>query len=182
MSAAPRHSVLFCLSNVHRMTGSQRSLLAFLTGCESSRLRALVVVPCEGPATTAFREAGLRVLIMPPPPQLQRHGGALLRAGFVERITTGLRDVLPYSLRMARIIKDECIDIAHFNEPRALLMAGLSARLAGVPSVWHVRGDLSGLGSVYLHACGWLPNRIILVADGIRQCIPAVHRSKCVTV
>lgn len=174
--------VFYYLSNVHRLTGAQRSLHAFLTACDARELSPVVVVPGEGPTTALFRESGLRVLVEPPAEALMAYGGRLLRAGLAERLFTGLRAVVPYSLRMARLLEDEEIEACHYNDSRALLMCGGAHRLAGIPAVWHVRGDVRGLGDAYLHACGLLADRIVLVADSIRDSVPARYRSRCVTV
>jgi glycosyltransferase involved in cell wall biosynthesis len=67
------------------------------------------------------------------------------------------------------------------NEPRAALLAVPAARLAGVPVVAHLRGEmpLRRLGR-FLYEAG--ADRIITVSDGVRDTLSAGGRRKAVTV
>ena len=82
MSRAPLR-VVHVVGYYADLTGSQRSLLAFLRAADPAALRALVVFPGEGRCVAAYREAGVRVQVMPAPPRLDRFGGAITRAGVV---------------------------------------------------------------------------------------------------
>lgn len=181
MSRSPPLRVLYFVSNYHRLTGSQRSLFLLVSNLDRGLVEPLVVFPGEGACTRHYRDAGLRVLVEEPPPALDQFGGGLLRAGLLERIKLATTAVAPYSRRIGRLMKSERIQIAHFNNSRSTLMAGLGALGAGIPRIWHLRSDERSLGS-YRTFCAAIANRIISVADGIRSSIPAPFLHKCRTV
>lgn len=174
--------VLYFVANFHRYTGSQRSLHLLLGGLDRSRVETLVVFPGEGPCTAHYRESGVPVRVIEAPEVLNRFGGEHLRAGPLARAWTALTAAVPYGWRLGRLIREERIDLVHFNDARGLLMAGAGAAAARVPVVWHVRGDVRALGPVYLAVCGLFADRIVLVADGIRGSLPARLARRCVTV
>lgn len=171
--------VLYYVANYHRFAGAQRSLALLLAHVGEWGIEPLVVTAGEGVCTARLRELGLDVRVMAPPNALRGFGGALQRAGLVRRTALFAGAVLPYSLGLAALMREEGVRVAHFNDSRALLLGGPAAHLAGVPTVWHVRGDVSALGRAYTLPCGWMADRIILVADGVRTGVPRRFREKC---
>ena len=47
-----------------------------------------------------------------------------------------------YNLRLARLFRQRRVDVLYCNSIRAVLLAGLGARLAGVPVLWYIKGRL----------------------------------------
>jgi glycosyltransferase involved in cell wall biosynthesis len=172
--------VVYFVSNYHRFTGSQRSLFVLL-GDLRHRLDAHVVFPGEGKCSEAYRRAGLSVEILQAPPDLDAFGGGLLRASAAAKAWLFARRVLPYGAAFGRLLLRRRADVAHFNNTRAVLLAGVGAKLARIPSVWHVRGDERSLGAMTV-AAGLLADRVIAVADAVHSTVPAPLRHRCRTV
>lgn len=173
--------VLYFVSNYHRLTGSQRSLFLLVKNLDRAKVEPIVVFPGEGACTSYYRESGLDVRVMPPPAVLDQFGGGLLRIGMLERARLAATAVAPYTMRLGQLMRRERVQVAHFNNSRSTLMGGPGALVSGIPRIWHVRSDESSLGS-YRTFCAVIANRIICVADGVRESVPAPFRSKCRTV
>lgn len=174
--------VVYFVANYASLTGSQRSLLAFLRSVDPGALRASVVFPGEGRCVDAYREAGVRVEVLPAPPRLDRFGGAIPRAGLAEQAAMVAVDLTPYAARFARLLARETADVAHFNDLRALLLAGPGALLRPTPRVWHLRGDARGVGRRHQLAGAALAHRIVCVADAVRETLPSWARKRARTV
>ena len=65
----------------------------------------------------------------------------MLRTGVVGRIKAAL-DLLRYNVALARFLRDRQVDVVYANCVRAQMSIGLAARLAGVPSLLYVKGEL----------------------------------------
>ncbi|HZD79840.1 MAG TPA: glycosyltransferase, partial [Actinomycetota bacterium] len=73
---------------------------------------------------------------------------------------------------LARIIRREGVALVHANEILDVY-AGLAARLAGVPCVWHVRADISSwpapLRRTLPRVAAGLASRVVVVSGSVRQ-------------
>ena len=117
---------------------TQRLILERL---DLKRFTPMVVAPVEGVALAEFRKMGVECVIMPPPGTLDRYGGAALRAGILGRLKAAI-DLLHYNISLSRFLRERGIDVVYANCVRAEMSIGLAARLAGVPSLLYVRGEL----------------------------------------
>lgn len=174
--------VLYYVANSHRFFGAQQSLFLLLRGMNRSLVEPLLVFPREGYGTARFRQLGMEAILVEPPASLRDYGRRLQRIGPVEQASLLLKDVLPYSLRLANVMHRRGIQLAHFNGIRALLTGAIAAKISRIPVVCHLRGDLFGWSSVYVHAMGLLSDSIILVSDHLRASLPPRYRTKCTTV
>lgn len=174
--------VLFFVETPHRFAGAQKALLTMLKPIGSYGIEPLVVFPGEGIAVDAFREAGLRVVVEPAPASLMVFERGLLRLSMVRKLEVGLRDVVPYSVRIARLARRERIDVVHFNQLRGLLLAGLALRALGLPIVLHVHGMPNFGSPASMRIGAALASRIVLCADAIRPALDPVFRAKTTTV
>src|SRR5262249_2818533 len=129
-----------------------------------------------------FRKLDVQVVIEPAPAAVQGFGGGLLRASLPRRAAVAAGAVAPYSWRLSRLLRRGRVEILPCHDARGLPRAGPPAPLARVPALWPVRGALTGLGRLYLHACGLLARRILFVADAVVPTVPARYRDKFVTV
>lgn len=163
------------------LTGSQRSLLAFLRAVDPGVLHPTVVFPGAGRCVEAYRDSGVRVEVLPAPRRLDRFGGAIPRAGIAEQAAMIGLDLAPYAARFARLLARERADVAHFNDLRALLLAGPGAVLRSTPRVWHLRGDGRSVGAPQLAGAA-LAHRIVCVADAVRETLPRWARPRARTV
>lgn len=165
----------------HRMAGAQRSLLAALRHVADLGLDPTVVFPGEGLFADACREAGLRVRVLPAPPSFHSFGRALTRIGVASQVGVMATELVPYAVRLARLIDAERADVVHYNTARGVIMAGLGARLAGRGAVLHLRGA-PAFGRRYWLAAQALSDSFILVARALeRDLLPSARaRSRVV--
>jgi glycosyltransferase involved in cell wall biosynthesis len=102
----------------------------------------VVVTPVEGIALEEFRKMGVECMVISPPGRLDRYGGATLRIGILGRLKAAV-DLLRYNLQLAHILRERQIDVVYANCVRAEMSIGLAARLAGVPSLLYIKGELN---------------------------------------
>jgi len=114
----------------------------FLERMDRKRFAPIVVAPMEGAALDQFRTLGVECVVLPPPGGLGRYGGAVLRENVFGRLKSAF-DLVRYNLQVARWLRERKIDVAYTNCVRAQLSIGLGARLAGVPTLLYIKGELA---------------------------------------
>ncbi|HAM35961.1 MAG TPA: hypothetical protein DEB40_10895 [Elusimicrobia bacterium] len=107
-----------------------------------ARFLPIVLAPREGAALDRFRTMGVQCIVIPPPETLNRYGGAALRVGAFEKLKAAA-DLVKYNLRLAKFLHERNIDVVYANCVRAQLSIGLAARLARVPSLLYIKGELA---------------------------------------
>jgi len=173
---------LFFVDIPHHFAGAQRSLLAALERIGEAGVEPLVVFPGEGVAVEAFRQAGLRTEVLPAPPALLTFGRRFVGIGWGARASLFARQILPYARALARLARGSGIDVLHYNSPRAMVEAGIAAKLARRPAVMHVRGS-PGFGGSYWLAAQTLADRMVPVAHAIvRDDVTPIFRRRCTVV
>ncbi|MBA3657565.1 MAG: glycosyltransferase [Gemmatimonadaceae bacterium] len=65
----------------------------------------------------------------------------MLRDSITRRLRSAL-DLFRYNAHLARLMKRENVSAVYCNSIRSLLLAGVGARMAGVPALWYVKGAL----------------------------------------
>ena len=118
--------------------GSYFSLLYLVAGLDQTRFTPLVVFASENSLLPRFRAAGARTLIVPGTERAPASGplGRLLA-----NARNFYRTYLVQPRRLARILRNERIDLVHLNNSIQRNHAWmLAARLAGVPCITHERG------------------------------------------
>lgn len=171
--------VLYFIAYPQRMAGANRSLLDLVGGL-ARRCEVLVAVTGEGPVAEAYRAAGLRVLILSPSGSLNVYGKALAGGGLRKRARLAF-ELLKFTRRLLKLLRDERIDLVHVNNMRAGLLAGPAARLLGVPVVGHVRGELA-VGRLFSGAYELISRKLVTVSEETRKSLGPVGRRKAVTV
>lgn len=174
--------VLFFVSEYDRFHGGQRSLLQLVRNLPAAGVEPIVVFPGEGRCTVAYEAAGVHVEIVPAPTQLNEFGQHLLLMPSWRKSHVFLRYVLPYSFRLAQVMKRLDMHILHCNTTRSLMLAGAAAHLCRYPIVWHLRGQLHAFNRAIQLACQALASRIILVAASLRTEIHPWFWRKCRTI
>jgi glycosyltransferase involved in cell wall biosynthesis len=122
--------------------GSHVSLRGLLDRLDTSRFKVLIV-PEITDGRLALHYGGFRQLADPAPP----------RTSFVAGRQFGLLNWLrtfPAIAKRARFLKSHKVDIVHTNDGRTHASWALAAKLAGVPLVWHHRGDPTARGIRYV--------------------------------
>ncbi len=121
--------------------GNFRTQRLILERLDRTRFTPFMVAPIDGVALDEFRKMGVECLVMSPPGTLDRYGGAVLRAGILGRMKAPI-DLLLYNLMLARFLRKRQIDVVYANCVRAEMSIGMAARLAGVPSLLYIKGEL----------------------------------------
>lgn len=173
--------VVYFVSNYHRFTGSQKSLLLLLRHLPQEAVTSHVVFPGDGKCVEAYRDAGISVEVLPAPPEVDSFGGGLKRTSQAKRAWLFARHVVPYGVRFAAVLRARRAQVAHFNNTRSILLAGVGASLVRVPKIWHVRGDERSMG-LFAKSSAVLADRIVCVADAVQTSVPPAMRGKCRTV
>lgn len=174
--------VLFFVAEFYRLQGAQRSLLALLRDLSAERIEPIVVFPGEGRCTKAYRDAGLNVIVLPAPTELNQTGKVLLNISVAKAGRLFVTRVLSYNMHLARLGRNLNVHAFHYNTPRSILLGGLASLISQRPRLLHVRGQLHVLGKTHRVAAQLLASRMILVAEALRSDIYAPFRRKCTTI
>jgi glycosyltransferase involved in cell wall biosynthesis len=137
----PPIKVLFYEPYPMGLGGNFRTQRLILGRLDRTRFTPFVVAPIDGVALDEFRKMGVECLVMSPPGTLDRYGGAVLRAGILGRMKVAI-DLLLYNLKLTRFLRERQIDVVYANCVRAEMSIGIAARLAGVPSLLYIKGEL----------------------------------------
>lgn len=121
--------------------GNQRTLSYILKFTDQARFKYSVVSPAETEYIRRLRQRGVDCIVAEPPERLLRYGGRSLNEGVGKRLLTAI-GLLWYNMRVARIIRERGIDVVYCNCIRAVLFAGLAARLTRRPILWYIKGEL----------------------------------------
>ncbi|MDQ3688117.1 MAG: glycosyltransferase family 4 protein [Acidobacteriota bacterium] len=130
MPAASRMRILYAHPFAQPVSGPDESLIGLLR-CLRGEIEAFVALPPGSPHCERYGSAGATIIEQPMqrirrttnPFDLARYGGLFL----------------PETSRFVQLIRRHKIELVHTNM-EVVLQSGLAARLARVPSVYHVRG------------------------------------------
>lgn len=122
--------VLYVTPFAQQVSGPDESLLGLLWGLRGM-VEPVVALPPGSPQKQRYEGAGATVVEL----SMQR----IRRAKDVWTLAAYGGLFLPETLHFIRLIRQHRIDLVHTNM-EVVLQSGLAARLAGVPSVYHVRG------------------------------------------
>lgn len=132
--------VCFYQSSPQHLYGGQLDLLRFLENCDRRLIRPHVLVPADGPFTARVRELGIALTLLPLPAELARTGGFLLEGSPRDRARQAAL-LLPWSLRLALVLRRLRAEVLYANNRRAVLTTGAGARLSRTPLFWHIKQD-----------------------------------------
>lgn len=173
-------TVLYVVAYPYRMAGANRSLLALASALPEG-YRAIVMLTDEGPVAEAFRSGGITAVVVHPPGPLSELDRTIVGMSVLGKLRTLLRDAVPYTLELRRVMRWLGPDIVHVNEPRSALLAGLAARLVGAPVVAHLRGEFP-FGVVTRLGVERAATRIVCVSEGARRTLSRRGQRKAITV
>lgn len=172
-------TVLAAVGYHHRLDGAARSFLNLVTRLPDAGWRPICVFLGEGPCVEAFREAGIDVRVLHADRAFDRFNKAWLgRHGTMWRLRALGVGLPQLAVQMVKLMRDEGVSVVHCNESRALFALGLAPRLAGVPTVLHVRGSLRPLPRALRTAAQRVPDRLILVGKALEVEIDPSLRTK----
>jgi glycosyltransferase involved in cell wall biosynthesis len=133
--------------------GGEISFLDLILGLDRRKWVPIVWLPEDGSINNCLKENKIETRVVSLPPLR----GRSLFIGFIKTI-----------LQLKRQFIQEKISLTHINGARAMLYAGLAAKLAKIPAVWHVR---------VLERDGWLDKIRGLLASIIIANSKAVAQS-----
>jgi len=123
----------------------------------------MVLAPVPGIALDEFKKIGIECFIIPPNGQLSSYGGIVLKAGIFDRIRAGF-DILKYNWKLSRFLRSQKIDVVYANCVRAEMSIGLAARLAGVPTLLYIKGELDN--PVIDRLSFFLASKVLFFSEG----------------
>ncbi|MGY1779776.1 glycosyltransferase family 4 protein [Geodermatophilus sp. SYSU D01036] len=178
------HRIMY-VGHTAKPSGGEIALVRLLSAVRG-QVDPLVVLAEDGPLVALLESEGIEVLVLPLSESTREMRKERLRtpaAALAQFLT-----VAGYALRLRRLIRQRQVDVIHTNTLKAGFYGCIAARLAGVPSVWHVRDRLAedylprlGVLAARL-ALAVLPTRIICIsratAETVEQGVLATRRSR----
>ncbi len=155
--------------------GAEVNLLNLCRFLDRDRFRYLVVVPTEGPLTKRLVALGVDYYVLPRARLLSTSFYMLGRKIFNPMaVFYNMLTLLPYILKLRNILRQMQINIVHTNSMMAHLYGGISARLAGVPCIWHMQDivDNKCFGMVLAlmnFLGGVLPTKIVAISQAVAK-------------
>lgn len=137
-----RRKILFFEPYPMGLGGNFLTQRLILERLDRQQFEPIVMTPIDGMALDHFRELDVECIVMPPPGALGRYGGAVLKAGVWGRLKSVL-DLVRYNFQLLGFLRQRKIDVVYSNCVRAQLSIGLAARLAGIPSLLYIKGELA---------------------------------------
>jgi glycosyltransferase involved in cell wall biosynthesis len=142
--------------------GNTRYISTIFKFIDRRQVEPFLISPIEGGFLKEIEAHGGACRVLPAPAALRRYGGAILGAGFAAKLVT-LACLAWYSLRLAICFRREGIEIVQCHSSRAILTAGLAAKIAGCRVIWYVKGLLE---NPLLDRVGFsLANRILFQGE-----------------
>jgi glycosyltransferase involved in cell wall biosynthesis len=143
--------------------GSQRLTHALAREFVDRGHEVTVVLTDEGPFAERLRADSVSVLLVPTPDEWRVYGRALERSGR----GAALLSLPRYWRELGKAFRSLLPDVVHVNDHRGILLAGLAARSARRPVVWHLHAayrsrSITLLGTV-------LARRIVVVSNATRD-------------
>jgi glycosyltransferase involved in cell wall biosynthesis len=109
---------------------------------DRDRFHPIVISPMQGIALEEFRKMGIECVVIAPPESLDRYGGAVLRAGIWSKLKATV-DLMRYNLQLASFLRNRQAGVVYANCVRAMMSIGFAARLARLPLLLYVKGELN---------------------------------------
>lgn len=152
---AEKGKILYTSSSISPQSGAYRQMLSLKEAVEGRGWETCLVLPepPAGPRSFPVAAGGADYLL--PLPEAKAKPNPLEALKFAAANFPAVR-------RLARIIREERVDIVHVNEFYDLY-AGASAWITGRKCVWHVRADFSDHPLIHY----LIPRILLLLADRI---------------
>src|SRR5580765_7356985 len=127
------------IDHAARISGAEIEVLRFVEAADD--VEATVLLAEEGPFEARLTEAGASVEVLPLPERTRGMKRSDVRAG------TGLAlaalDIARYTQRVSRRLRELRPDVVSIISLKAGVYGTLAARLARIPSVWHLHDQIT---------------------------------------
>lgn len=128
------------VDHVARLSGGEIALVRVLPEL-SKYVDVYVLLGEDGPLVGRLAAVGVAAEVVPMAPRLRDVRRESVRAGAVD--PRALASLPAYVLGLRRRFRALGADIVHTNSLKAAFYAGVAARLAGLPVVWHIRDRIA---------------------------------------
>lgn len=152
--------------------GNQRYIRMLFEHARRDGWAPTLVCPGEGRLPDSVREIGGDVRVVPQPARLDRYSGVVLKSGLFSRIAS-LFALIGYNFRILPLLRELSPQAIQCHNIRSLLMIGLAARLARVPTTLYVKAELTN--PLLDRIAFMLARRVFFIADALK---PKRKRSK----
>lgn len=151
--------------------GASRSLLRLLGRLPRERYVPIVLLAADGPLRPLLQDLGVEVLVHPV--------SVITRPVFRSWRLAEFLAKLPLSVLFVwRLIRRRQIHLVHTNTG-VIASAGLAAKLAGVPHVWHIRDwfqEFKAAWGPYSKYIVWASHKVVAVSNAVAQQFPPNDR------
>lgn len=168
MNLEGKLKILF-LSHSSDLGGAEKCLLTLVKHLDRQRFVPFVILPSEGPFKRSLDEMGVNNYILPISWWIRSptYAGKTCEGGLKER-----------SLRVARLIEEEGIDIVHTNTS-VIAEGAIAARMTGKAHVWHLHEILQSHPSLSPIFPPFLLNKffdflsdsVVVVSEALRKTV-----------
>jgi glycosyltransferase involved in cell wall biosynthesis len=158
-----RKRILF-VDHTAALGGGEIALLNLVRYLDPSRFRAIVLLFSEGPLAVKLRDAGVETHILSLEESVTSTRKDTIGISTLLRVSVVL-PALRQVIRLRRFIRDQQIDVVHANSLKADIIAGLAARWARVPLIWHVRDRITA---------DYLPSPVVWAFRFLARRMPAM--------
>lgn len=169
--------VAFFIAEYRSFAGSQRGLLDTIQAWRQEGGEAIALFPGEGLCSQMYRQKGIPTLILPAPPSLHRFQRQLLRLPTAQKLRIWLTEILPYSWRVGRVLREQGCRLLHVNSSRGNLISSWIPRWMGFPIVFHLHGKQVVRGLLW-DLAQRLAHRIVLVAHHLKSEVSPSYYTK----
>ncbi len=151
--------------------GSDKTLYYLVKDLAKHQIRAIVVLPEEGPLASLFRESNIELIISP-----------IIK---LSRSTLGIKNILKLPFhsisslsKINKKLKNEKIDIVHSNT-LAVLLGALYAKQKKIRHIWHVHEIIEQpkiLNTLYRHLVTCFSNQVVFNSKASFESLVKVNR------
>ena len=160
-ATVPRPLRVLFFDHVATMSGGEIALLHLIQHLDRSSVEPIVVLGEDGPLATRLQGIA-PVHVLPIGGDIVNTRKDSLGAGSLLHLSA-VWNATAYIFRLSRFLRAQRLDLVHTNSLKADLLAGLAARLAGVPLIWHIRDRISE---------DYLPRRVVPIFQRLCRVIP----------
>ena len=160
----PRTILFF--DHTARLGGGEIALLNLVMALDKQRFTPLVVLGSNGKLADRLAQAGIETHIIPLDSKLAETRRKSVTPALLLQ-PSRLCKLVIYAWKLARFMQMRHVDALHTNSLKADIIGAVSARIARVPLVWHVRDRIAPdyLPAPAVHCFRWLcrhiPNCVI---------------------